>query len=75
MKDKPNGVVTVRVPFGNYVNQRTRMLRDQESGPMMREKSKHGGKTFALTADVAKAHRQIPIDKQDCHLLGCQVVP
>ena len=31
----------------------------------MREVSKHGSKTFALTADVADAHRQIPIDEQD----------
>ena len=29
--------------------------------------------TFALTADVSEAHRQVPIDERDWHLLGCQV--
>ena len=41
----------------------------------MREKSRVGVPTFALTADVSEAHRQIPIAEQDWHLLGCQVVP
>ena len=29
--------------------------------------------TFALTADVSEAHRQIPFHPSDWHLLGCQV--
>ena len=63
------------------MNTRTR-IRDQERGPIaadlkriMREKSRVGVPTFALTADVSEAHRQIPIAEQDWHLLGCQVVP
>ena len=40
----------------------------------MREKSRGGVPTFALTADVSEAHRQIPIAEQGWHLLGCQVV-
>ena len=39
----------------------------------MREKVRLGEKTFALTADVAEAHRQIPIHPRDWHLLGCQI--
>ena len=63
------------------MNTRTR-IRDQERGPIaaelksiMREKSRVGVPTFALTADVSEAHRQIPVAEQDLHLLGCQVVP
>ena len=41
----------------------------------MREKSRVCVPTFALTADVSEAHRQIPIAEQDWHLLGCEVVP
>ena len=41
----------------------------------MRKKAKGGIRTFALTADVAEAHRQIPKAKCDWHLLGCQVNP
>ena len=84
-KDKPNGVVSARVLFdgtnGIAVNTRTR-LRDQERGPIAsdlkmstREKVKSGLRTFALTADVAEAHRQIPIAECDWHLLGCQAAP
>ena len=83
-KDKPDGVVTARVLFdgthGIPVNKRTR-IRDQERGPVasdlkrvMREKSKVGQRTFALTADITEAHRQVPIAEEDWHLLGCQVV-
>ena len=36
------------------------------------EKSQVEEKTFALTADVSEAHRQIPIAPQDWHLLGCR---
>ena len=79
------GVVSARVLFdgsnGIPVNQRTR-IRDQERAPIaadlkraMREKSKIGQKTFALTADVAEAHRQEPIAEKDWYLLGCQVQP
>ena len=34
----------------------------------MREKDKSGLRTFALTADVAEAHRQIPIAECDCQV-------
>ena len=68
-KDKPGGAVSARVLFdgthGITVNTRTR-IRDQERGPIaadlkrvMREKSRVGVPTFALTADVSEAHRQI----------------
>ena len=84
-KDKPGGVVTARVLFdgtnGIHVNRRTR-IRDQERSPiagdlkrLMREKSQRGRITFALTADEAEAHRQVPIDPRDWHMLGCQVEP
>ena len=39
----------------------------------MREKAREGLTTFALTADVSEAHRQVPIDERDWNLLGCQV--
>ena len=79
------GAVSARVLFdgthGITVNTRTR-IRDQERGPIaadlkriMREKSRVGVSTFALTADVSEAHRQIPVAEQDWHLLGCRVVP
>ena len=42
------------------------------SGPCARKDSRHF-LTFALTADVKEAHRQIPIDPQEWHLLGCQL--
>ena len=82
-KEKPNGVISARVLFdgsnGIAVNRRTR-IRDQERAPVaadlkrvMREKARLGERTFALTADVAEAHRQIPIHPRDWHLLGCQV--
>ena len=74
-KDRPNGEVT----NGLSVNTKTR-LRDQERSPIssdikraMREKASRGLSTFALTADVKEAHRQIPIGPRDWHLLGCQV--
>ena len=41
----------------------------------MRETSKSNEATFALTADVTEAHRQVPISLQDWLLLGCQVQP
>ena len=84
-KDKPGGVVTARVLFdgtnGVQVNKRTR-IRDQERAPiaadikrLMRQKAAVGERTFALTADVAEAHRQVPVDPRDWYLLGSQVVP
>ena len=84
-KEKPEGVITAPVLFdgthGIAVNHRTR-IRDQERAPIaadlkrvMREKSKTDEPTFALTADVTEAHRQVPIDEQAWHLLGCQVRP
>ena len=81
-KDKPWGVVTARVLFdgthGIYVNRRTR-IREQDRSPiaaelkrLMREKSRRARRTQALTADVAEAHRQVPIHP---HMLGGQVKP
>ena len=40
----------------------------------MREKAKLDELTFALTANVTEAHRQVPVHPDDWHLLGCQVV-
>ena len=82
-KDKPNGVVSARVLFdGTYgmaVNTHTR-IRNQEQPPIatdlkraMREKAELGQPTFALTADVSEAHRQVPVHPSDWHFLGCQV--
>ena len=84
-KEKPGGKITARVLFGGThglcVNTRTR-LRDQERAPIaadlkraMREKAKLGELTFALSADVSEAHRQVPIHPNDWHLLVCQVIP
>ena len=84
-KEKPGGKITARVSFdgtrGLCVNSRTR-LRDQERAPIaadlrraMREKAKIDELTFALTADITEAHRQVPIHPDNWHLLGCQVVP
>ena len=81
-KDRPNGEVTARVLHdgtnGHAVNTNSR-LRDQERCPIssdlkraMREKGNRGLHTFALTADVKEAHRQIPIDPRDWHFLSCQ---
>ena len=41
----------------------------------MREKAKVDELTFALSADVTEAHRQVPIHPDDWHYLGCQVIP
>ena len=41
----------------------------------LREKAKMSERTFALTADVAEAHRQVPIDPLDWHYLGAQIGP
>ena len=82
-KEKPNGVISARVLFdrsnGIAVNRRTR-IRDQERAPVagdfkrvMRENARLGETTFALTADVAEAHTQIPIHPRDWHLFGCQI--
>ena len=84
-KEKPGGKITARVLFdgmhGPCVNSRTR-LRDQERAPIpadlkrtMREKAKIDELTFALTADVTEAHRQVPFHPDDWHLLGCHVTP
>ena len=40
----------------------------------MREKARINELTFALTADVTEAHRQVPIHPDDWHLFGCQVI-
>ena len=82
-KDKPNGEVSARVLFdgthGLAVNTRTR-IRDQERSPIaadlkraMREKAQLQQPTFALTADVKEAHRQVPVHPSDWRFLGCQV--
>ena len=42
---------------------------------LLREKAKMSERTFALTADVAEAHRQVPIDPVDWHYLGAQICP
>ena len=84
-KDKPDGTVSARVLFdgtnGVEVNKRTR-VRDQERAPIaadlkrvMREKARFGERTFALTADVKEAYRQVPVAPCDWHPLGCQVQP
>ena len=84
-KQKPGGKVTARVLFdgthGLCVNSKTK-LRDQERAPIaadlkrsMREKSRIGELTFALSADVTEAHRQVPFHPDDWHLLGCQASP
>ena len=82
---RKNGTNTARVLFdgtnGISVNKRTR-VRDQERSPiaadikrLLREKAKMSERTFALAADVAKAHRQVPIDPVDWHYLGAQICP
>ena len=84
-KEKPGGKISARVLFdgthGLSVNSMTR-IRDQERAPIaadlkrtMREKAKVDELTFALSADVTEAHRQVPIHPDDWHLLGCQVIP
>ena len=40
----------------------------------MRENSKVDELTFALSADVTEAHRQVSIHPDDWHYLGCQVI-
>ena len=84
-KEKPGGIITARVLHdgtnGIRVNRRI-SLRDQEISPtapdikrVMREKASLGERSFALTADVKEAHRQVPIDSRDWHFLGCRVTP
>ena len=84
-KEKPGGKVSARVLFdgthGICVNSRTR-LRDQEKAPIaadlkrsMREKAKVDELTFALSADVTEAHRQVPIHPDDWQYFGCHVIP
>ena len=84
-REKPGVKITARVLFdgthGLSVNSRTK-LRDQGRAPIaadlmraMREKAKRDELTFALTADVTEAHRQVPIHPDDWHYLGCRVVP
>ena len=84
-KEKSTGEITARVLFdgtnGIDANRRT-IMRDQERGPIaanikrvLREKEKSQYHSFALTADVTEAHRQVPIDPPDWHLLGAQVYP
>ena len=65
---------------GISVNLRTR-IRDWDRARVaadfkrtMREKAKDNLKTFAFTADITEAHRQVPIDEGEWHPLGCQNV-
>ena len=48
-------------------------LSQQTSKERCGKRTNRGLNTFALTADVKEAHRQIPIDPRDWHLLGCQL--
>ena len=84
-KEKSTGEITARVLFddthGIDVNRRTR-VRDQERGPIaadikrfLREKARYELPSFALTAGVTEAHRQVPIDPQDWHFLAAQIHP
>ena len=70
-KDKPDGTVSACVLFdgtnGVEVNKRTR-IRDQETAPIaadlkrvMREKARVRERTFALSADVKEAHKQVKV--------------
>ena len=76
---------TARVLFDGTnrleVNERTR-VRDEERAPIaadlkrsMRARAARGEATFAVTADVSEAHRQVPIHPQDWRLSGCRVRP
>ena len=82
-KEKPGGFVSARVLFdgtnGNSVNT-SNHLRDQERAliapdlkRLVREKAMSREVTFGLTAVVKEAHRQVPINPDDWHLLGCQL--
>ena len=82
-KEKP-GEVTARILFdgthGLDVNTRTRI--SDQGAPIaadvkrvLREKTKQEEPTFALTADISEAHRQVPIDAREWHFLGCQATP
>ena len=82
-KEKPGGLISARVLFdgsnGIPVNRRIR-IRHPERSPVAsdlkrftQEKARRGEQTFSLTAHVTEAHRQVPVDKGDWHLLGCQV--
>ena len=42
---------------------------------LCKEKSAIEKPTFALTADVSEAHRQVPVHPQDLHFRGCQASP
>ena len=81
--EKPGGEVTARILFdgthGIDVNTRIR-IRDQERAPnagdvkrYLREKASLETPTFALTADISEAHRQVPVDPRDPHFLGCHI--
>ena len=70
---------TVRRDAWCIFNKRIR-IRDQQRVPtaahlkiLMRDKSLVREETFALSADVSGAHRQVPADPRDSHRLGCQV--
>ena len=71
-------LVRLRRWSSSMVNRRTR-VRDQEREPIaadvkrfLREKARYALPSFALTADVTEAHRQVPVGPQDWHFLGAQ---
>ena len=77
LKPKPGLVSPTLVAF---LGDTCTRIRDQERSPIaadlkgaMREKAELGQPTFALTADVSEAHRQVPVHPSDWHFLGCQV--
>ena len=84
-KDKPGGLVSARVlfdgPNGIPVNRRIR-LRDQERAPVashlkrcIREKALRKEQTFSLTADVAEAHGQVPVNRRAREAMMCSLIP
>ena len=68
-KEKSGGVISTDVKGSRTGPDHADLKR------VMREKSKTDERALALTADVTEAHRQVPITRQDWHLLGCQVRP
>ena len=76
-------MISARVLFdgthGLAVNTHAR-IRDKERSLIaadlkraMKEKAELGQPTFAFTADVSEAHRQVPVHPSDWRFLGCQI--
>ena len=69
--DEPGGIISAGVLFTEReydIRRRAPVASDLRR--IMREKDRVGERTFSLAADVAEAHRQVPVDPR---LLGCQV--